>query len=91
MIDLGQRSFLSYLSTFSKGFSSEVTEPISVKFHNYAASRQRGGKIHIFGLGHMTKVASMPIYGKFLQKSSSSEAMGPLPVNLVCNIWGSFS
>ena len=33
-------------------------------------------KINTNGLGHMTKVAAMPIYGKNLKKSSSPEPLG---------------
>ena len=50
-------------STFSKDFSSETTGPISIKFHMQPLDR--GGKnVYIFRLGHMTKMAAMPIYGK---------------------------
>ena len=37
------------------------------------ASLGRGTKVYINGLGHMTKMAAMPIYGKNLKKSSSPE------------------
>ena len=33
----------------------------------------RGKKVYINGLGHMTKMDTMPIYGKNLKKSSSPE------------------
>ena len=36
----------------------------------------RGTKICLNGLGHMTKMAAMPIYGKNLKKSSSLEPKG---------------
>ena len=36
--------------------------------------------------GHMTKMATMPIYGKNLKKSSSLEPKGQWPWNLVCDI-----
>ena len=36
-------------------------------------------------LGHMTKVATMPIYGKTLYKSSSLESKSRWPWNLVCS------
>ena len=65
-VDLGQRSHISCLSTFSKGFSSETTEPISYKFHMLPPSKG-GEKVFIFGLGHMTKIAVMPIYVKILK------------------------
>ena len=32
-------------------------------------------KVYIFGPGHMTKMATMPIYGKNLKKSSSPEPL----------------
>ena len=50
-------------STFSKHFSSESTDPISIKFHMQPPGKE-GKKIYIFGPGHMTKMATMPIYGK---------------------------
>ena len=37
-------------------------------------------------LGHMTKMAATPIYGKTLQKSSSPEPAGRFSRNLVCSI-----
>ena len=37
--------------------------------------------------GHMTKMASRPIYGKSLQKYPSSEPRGRWPWNLVYSIW----
>ena len=43
-------------------------------------------KIYTNELGHMTNMATMPIYGKNLKKSSYSEPMDPWPWNLVCSI-----
>ena len=43
-------------------------------------------KIYTNELGHMTNIAAMPIYGKNLKKSSSSEPVDPWPWNLVCSI-----
>ena len=37
-------------------------------------------------LGHMTKMAAMPIYGKNPLKSSSPEPKGQWPCGLVCSI-----
>ena len=37
-------------------------------------------------LGHMTNMATMPIYGKNLKKSTSLEAIDWWPWNLVCSI-----
>ena len=46
-------------------FSSETALPIKAKF--YGESPWEGGtKVYINGLGHMTKMATMPIYGKNL-------------------------
>ena len=38
------------------------------------------------GLGHMTKMTAIPIYGKNLKKSSSPEPIDWWPWNLVCSI-----
>ena len=35
----------------------------------------------------MTEMTAMPIYGKNIFKSSSPEAEGPWPWDLVCIIW----
>ena len=43
-------------------------------------------KIYTTELGHMTNMATMPIYGKNLKKSSSPEAIGRWPWKLVCSI-----
>ena len=51
------------LSTVSKDFSSETTKPISFKFHMQPSGKM-GKKVYIFGWGHMTKMAVMPIYDK---------------------------
>ena len=42
-----------------------------------------GMKIYTIELGHMTKMATMSIYGK---KSSSPEPIDQWPSNLVCSI-----
>ena len=63
------------LSTFLKDFSSENTGPISIKFHMQPLGK--GGKtIDIFCPGHITKMATLPIYGKSLKKSSSPKPLG---------------
>ena len=65
-------------STFSNVFSSETAWPIKAKF--YVEPPWEGGtKVCINGLGHMTKMAAMPIYGKNLKKSSSPEPDGRFP------------
>ena len=43
-------------------------------------------KIYTNELGHMTNMATIPIYGKNLKKSSSPEAVGRWPWKLVCSI-----
>ena len=73
------------MSTFSNIFSSETTGPIEAKFY-VEASWDGGTKVCSNGPGHMTKMASMPIYGKNLKKSSSPEPKGLWPWNLVCSI-----
>ena len=51
---------------FSNVFSSETARPIKAKF--YVELPWEGGtKVYINGLGHMTKMAAMPIYGKNLK------------------------
>ena len=54
------------LSTFLKDFSSKNTGPISIKFHVQPLGK-RGKKIYIFCPGHITKMATLPIYGKNLK------------------------
>ena len=64
--------------TFSNVFSSETAWPIKAKF--YVEPPWEGGtKVCINGPGHMTKMATMPIYGKNLKKSSSPEPAGRFP------------
>ena len=63
------------VSTFSNIFSSETTGPIEAKF--YVEIPWVGGtKVYSNDLGHMTKMAAMPIYGKNLKKSSSLKPKG---------------
>ena len=51
--------------TISNVFSSETAWPIKAKF--YVEPPLEGGtKVYINGLGHMTKMAVMSIYGKKL-------------------------
>ena len=61
-------------STISNDFSSETTWPIGSKFHIQPPG-PLGKKNYSNGLGHMTNMAAMPIYGKNLKKSSSPEAI----------------
>ena len=61
-------------STISNDFSSETTGPIATKF-NIQPPGPLGKKNCSNGLGHMTNMAAMPIYGKNLKKSSSPEPL----------------
>ena len=61
-------------STISNDFSSETTGPIATKFH-IKPPEPLGKKSCSNGLGHMTNMAAMPIYGKNLKKSSSPEPL----------------
>ena len=76
--DVGQRSHVSCLSSFSKGFFSETAGPFSFKFH-MQPSNKGGKKVYLFRPGHLTKMATMLIYGKNLEKSFPPEPMGRLP------------
>ena len=46
----------------------------------------RLAKIYTNCTGHMTKMATTPIYGKTLKMSSSLEPKGQWPLDLVCSI-----
>ena len=59
-------------STISNDFSSETTGLIATKVHIQPPG-PLGKKSCSNGLGHMTNMAAMPIYGKNLKKSSSQE------------------
>ena len=48
---------------------------ILAKFH-VELPWDEGTKVYSSGPGHMTKMATMPIYGKNLKKSSSPEPKG---------------
>ena len=58
--------YVCVLSTFSNIFSSETTGPIEAKFH-VESPLEGGTKVYSNGPGHMTKIATMPIYGKTLK------------------------
>ena len=66
-------------------FSSETAWPIKVKLH-IELPWYGGTKICSKGPGHMTKMATMPIYGKNFKKSSPPEPNIQWPWNLVCSI-----
>ena len=54
------------LSTFSNIFSSETTGTIEANFH-VEPPWDRGTIVYSNGPGHMTKMATIPIYGKTLK------------------------
>ena len=55
--------------------------------NSYESLRENiGMKIYTNELGHMTNMATMPINGKNLKKSSSPEPIDLWPWNLVCSI-----
>ena len=71
--------------TISNIFFSETTGPIKAQF--YVEPPWVGGTIFCLRhLGHMTKMAATPIYGKNPSKYSSPEPAGRFPRNLVCSI-----
>ena len=74
-------------SIFSNFFSSKSTGSVEAKFH-IESPWDIWMKIYSNVPGHMTKMASWPIYGKNLQKSPYSEPRiwGQWPWNLVYSI-----
>ena len=64
------------MSAISNIFSSETARPIKAKF--YVEPPWEGGtKVYVNGPGHMTKMASTPIYGKIPSKIFSRTG-GPI-------------
>ena len=81
-IDLGPRSLRFNIFNF---LFLETAWPIEAKF--YVEPPWDGGtKVWSNGLGRMTRMAAMPIYGKNLKKSSSLEPKGRWFWKLVCSI-----
>ena len=77
-----QRPSVVRPSTISKVFSSETAWPIKAKF--YVEPPWLGGtKVCSLHLGHMTKMAAMPIYGKNPSKIFFSRTGGPISTKLV--------
>ena len=61
-------------STISNDFFSETTGRIATKFHiQLPGPLGKKKKNCTNGLGHITNMATMPMYGKNLKKSSSPE------------------
>ena len=78
-------SYVCSVSTFSNIVSSETTGLIEAKFH-MEPPWYGGTKVCSNGPGHMTKLATMLIYGENLKNSSSPEPKSQWPWNLVCSI-----
>ena len=66
-------------------FFSQTSGSFETKFHMKANGRKEI-EVYSNNFGRLTKMATMTIYGKTLQKSSSLEPVGRLPWNLVCSI-----
>ena len=64
---------------------SETTRPIELKFY-MNTSNVRLAKIYANCSGHMTKMATRPIYSENFLISSSLEPKGQWPWELVCSI-----
>ena len=58
---LAQKSLVSCLSIFSKGFSSKTTQTILSKLHMQPPCKGVK-KVYIFGPGHVSKMAAMLIF-----------------------------
>ena len=82
LIDLGSDPTDSIFLNF---FSSVTTRPIEATF-NVEPPRDEGTKANSNGTGHMTKMATMPIYGKNLWGYFSLESKGWWLWNLVYSI-----
>ena len=76
-----RRLFVVRLSTFSNIFTSETTEPIKLKFH-METPKDEGRKVFSNGHGHMTKMATIPIYGKNPLKIFFSRTRRPMTLGL---------
>ena len=74
------------MSTFSNIFFSESTGPIEATFH-VEPPWEGGTKVCSNGLGHMTKMAAMPIYGKNLKKIFFSGTKWPMILKLGMQHW----
>ena len=62
-------------------FSSETTGPSKARFH-IEPQKVRGMEVYSPHLGHMTKMAAMPIYGKKPLKIFFSGTKGPMVLGL---------
>ena len=68
-------------------FQTSTLKPLGRLKPNFIWSLLGTGlQVYSNSLGHMTKMATMPIYGKNFKKSSSLEPKGQWPWNLICGI-----
>ena len=65
--------------------SSETTGPSKAKLH-VEHPLEGGRNVYMKGLGHMTKMGAIPVYGKNIKKSSF-EPVDQCQQNLVCSIY----
>ena len=72
-------------STHQNIVSSETTRPFELKFH-METPYDRLAKIYTKCTGHMTKMATKPIYGKNPLNVFFSGPKGQWPWDLVCSI-----
>ena len=72
-------------STHQNIVSSETTRPFELKFH-MKTSYDRLAKVYTKCNGHMTKMATTPIYGKNPLNVFFSGTKGQWPWDLVCSI-----
>ena len=66
---------------------SKITGPIETKFH-VEPPWVGGMKVCSGGLGHMTKMAATPVYGKNHLKILFSRTKGPMTLGLGMQHWG---
>ena len=74
------------ISTFSNIFFSETAGPVKVKF-DMEPPWDGGTKVCSTGPGHVTKMATMPIYGKNLKKNFFSGTKRPVTLKLSMLQW----
>ena len=73
-------------STFSNFFFLETTRPIEAKFH-VDPQWDGGTRIYSNGPDHMTKMATMPIYGKNMKKFFFSGTKRLMTLKLCMQHW----
>ena len=69
-------------------FSSETAGPMISKPNFIWSLHEMGEREYIRGLGHMTKMAATPIYGKNPLKIFFSRPKGPMSLGLGMQNWG---